>query len=414
MSTDKPQAISEERINEMVSRALGKLLKAGEGEPGQINRRVRRKVSQPQRRQVPVEVERARANTDTRTVPFVASNERVDRMGDIIRVKGWQLQEFRRNPVFLFGHRSDMEPIGRAVSITRSTDPLSLVMDVRFPTEEESPLGARVWKLYRGGYMNAVSVGFQPLETLVITDDEERSNLGLGKYGVVYTKQDLLELSAVSIPANPDALQLTALTEMVKEGEWTDTDCDALHAEGALTEAVHRCYRAATGNVTVSLPPPGWITTTSDNTTGTITTTNVPPPMVDTAPSVPHKSDDEVTKPEQGDETEPKAATPAQGAPITKTSRDGLLKKLAAISDALDEAMAELAVQQPADEDARSHTSDAEDVFEPALASLRQNLAGQAEQAKDEDLYDAIFKGVATMREQFNVSQAGGDPTPVQ
>ena len=35
---------------------------------------------------------------------FVASDESVDRYGDIIRASGWQLDNFRKNPVLLFAH----------------------------------------------------------------------------------------------------------------------------------------------------------------------------------------------------------------------------------------------------------------------------------------------------------------------
>src|SRR5215472_10080451 len=43
---------------------------------------------------------------------FVLSDETPDRMGDIIAVNGWYLENFKRNPIALFGHRSDF-PIGK-------------------------------------------------------------------------------------------------------------------------------------------------------------------------------------------------------------------------------------------------------------------------------------------------------------
>src|SRR5262245_2388820 len=38
---------------------------------------------------------------------FILSDESVDRMGDIISADGWQLANFRKNPVALAFHRSD-------------------------------------------------------------------------------------------------------------------------------------------------------------------------------------------------------------------------------------------------------------------------------------------------------------------
>src|SRR6516164_4133886 len=43
---------------------------------------------------------------------FVLSDETPDRLGDIIMAGGWDLTNFKKNPVALWGHRSDMPPIG--------------------------------------------------------------------------------------------------------------------------------------------------------------------------------------------------------------------------------------------------------------------------------------------------------------
>src|SRR6185295_6186581 len=43
---------------------------------------------------------------------YVLSDETPDRMGDIIQADGWKLDNFKRNPIALFGHQSSF-PIGR-------------------------------------------------------------------------------------------------------------------------------------------------------------------------------------------------------------------------------------------------------------------------------------------------------------
>ena len=43
---------------------------------------------------------------------FVMSDGSVDRMGDIIDLDGWRLDNFRKNPVALFGHNASF-PIGK-------------------------------------------------------------------------------------------------------------------------------------------------------------------------------------------------------------------------------------------------------------------------------------------------------------
>ncbi len=44
---------------------------------------------------------------------FIASDETPDRYGDVILVSGWQLENFRKNPVFLLGHDYGAPAIGR-------------------------------------------------------------------------------------------------------------------------------------------------------------------------------------------------------------------------------------------------------------------------------------------------------------
>jgi hypothetical protein len=56
-------------------------------------------------------------NSEARTMRFVASDESVDRYGDIIRASGWQLENFRKNPVLLFAHDSRQPPVGQVPSI---------------------------------------------------------------------------------------------------------------------------------------------------------------------------------------------------------------------------------------------------------------------------------------------------------
>ncbi|MEO2162493.1 MAG: hypothetical protein ABGY29_08205, partial [bacterium] len=59
-------------------------------------------------------------NDENRTISYLVSDETVDRMGDIIRVKGWNLASYRQNPVVLWGHEGkSVPPIGRANNVRR-------------------------------------------------------------------------------------------------------------------------------------------------------------------------------------------------------------------------------------------------------------------------------------------------------
>jgi outer membrane biosynthesis protein TonB len=63
-----------------------------------------------------------------------------------------------------------------------------------------------VFDLYEGGFLNAFSVGFKPIEIAY----EERVP-GSSEMGAVFKKAELLENSAVPVPANPGALVMKAL-----------------------------------------------------------------------------------------------------------------------------------------------------------------------------------------------------------
>src|SRR5207249_12058254 len=65
---------------------------------------------------------------------------------------------------------------------------------------DENPIAKLAYGLYRGGFLNAVSVGFIPLRW-------ENGSQEKG-YRRKFLEQELLEVSAVSIPANPNALTL--------------------------------------------------------------------------------------------------------------------------------------------------------------------------------------------------------------
>jgi hypothetical protein len=141
-----------------------------------------------------------------RTLRFVGSDETPDRDNDIIEVAGWRLDEYLKNPVFLWAHRYDEPPIGKAVNVTIDASSKKLIFDIKFPTAEEYPFADTIYKLYRGSYLNATSVGFKGVK-FKTRDDESVLELSEWQRGKRYMQQELLELSAVPVPSNPNALQ---------------------------------------------------------------------------------------------------------------------------------------------------------------------------------------------------------------
>ena len=62
-------------------------------------------------------------------VSFVASTATPDRYGDIIDQRGWDLENYKKNPVVLLNHDSSQLPIGRGVVNVKEGQ---LVIDVEF------------------------------------------------------------------------------------------------------------------------------------------------------------------------------------------------------------------------------------------------------------------------------------------
>lgn len=132
-------------------------------------------------------------------VDFISSDETVDRYNEIITANGWVLDAYQKNPVFQDSHdySTILRTIGKA-TVTQVRDG-KLFQRIQFAVSA-NPLAKIAYALYKGGFLNAVSVGFVPLKW-----QNGDSTTG---YSRKYTKQILLETSAVAIPANPNALQL--------------------------------------------------------------------------------------------------------------------------------------------------------------------------------------------------------------
>jgi HK97 family phage prohead protease len=143
---------------------------------------------------------------DDRTLRFVISTGSVDRDQDRIDQSGWVLDHFAKNPVVLWGHNASMPPIGKALDVGVKNGRLTSA--VRFLPDEgygtASAWADQIYKLAKDGWLSATSVGFRPLKW-DFTDDPER---GADDWfpGIDFHSSELVELSLVTVPANPEAL----------------------------------------------------------------------------------------------------------------------------------------------------------------------------------------------------------------
>lgn len=152
-------------------------------------------------------------NKEGRSLVIVGSDETKDRDGDIIMVSGWQMENFLKNPVFLYAHNHSGVPIGSATKVIRRKNPARLEFHEKFPTEGVYPFADMILSLFQEKVLNASSVGFLPQKWEEMEKDENDNNRFFP--GRRFVKQELLELSACAVPRNPSALQVNSLAKTI-------------------------------------------------------------------------------------------------------------------------------------------------------------------------------------------------------
>jgi HK97 family phage prohead protease len=140
---------------------------------------------------------------EAKVLSFRGTTEDADRSDDIVVADGGDFKNYSRNPLFLWAHdHSGMTlPIGKALDVTKIS---GVGADFKIQFDAKDPFAMEVYRKYKEGYLHAVSIGF-------IAHKAERR---LGDDGeptwppaYKYLEWELLELSGVPIPANPNALR---------------------------------------------------------------------------------------------------------------------------------------------------------------------------------------------------------------
>lgn len=158
---------------------------------------------------------------EERTVRFKVSSEVVDRDGDILIAKGCDFTNFAKNPQFLAFHNYHEYPLGIPKNWGIEGD--AVYCDVYFPTLKELATDAEqasekaklvdfTYHCYKTGMLNAVSVGFIPKDAV--------PNKETG--GSLISEWELLEFSAVSVPANQDAVAQAVKSFGIDENDLID------------------------------------------------------------------------------------------------------------------------------------------------------------------------------------------------
>jgi HK97 family phage prohead protease len=168
-----------------------------------------------------------------------ASDASLDRDREVIEPAGWQLDNYRKNPVIQNAHQYGdiLFTIGRAEKTWVENG--ALMQTWRFASKE-NPMARIARDLYRGKFLNAASVGFIPVKW-------EYGDAAQTAYRRRYMEAELIEVSAVPVPSNPNALvaalksgavQRAALEEL---HEFIKTISAALHGDSETGPRAEQC-----------------------------------------------------------------------------------------------------------------------------------------------------------------------------
>lgn len=121
-------------------------------------------------------------------IEFIVSTNSWDSHGERINVEGINVNEFKKNPVVLWGHDGFNLPIAKATKVWKEGG--KLMARAKFYLKDD--FARKVYEYIVDGFLNAVSIGG--------TVDEWASD------GLTINKMTMKEFSVVSVPANPDAI----------------------------------------------------------------------------------------------------------------------------------------------------------------------------------------------------------------
>lgn len=159
--------------------------------------KLKNKVQKGQKVYMALPVEVKSIDKDLGTLEAIFSTADIDRHGDKVLQDGWDLAMFKKNPVILNSHNYNdaADVIGKASNVRVEANKLQ--GDITFAVNE-NPKAKVIFDLYAGGFLHAFSVGF------IVTEFKQNKDGTTDYYTIAGA--ELLEVSAVSVPANARAL----------------------------------------------------------------------------------------------------------------------------------------------------------------------------------------------------------------
>lgn len=182
-----------------------------------------------------------------RLVRYLFSTPDVGRDLHVVDAAAWQVDNFLKNPVFLFCHDDSSLPIGRVTKLAFVGDELRGT--VEYMTPDLNPFADTIYRCVRGGWLNATSTSWLPIEYRPANDKRRPGGLN-------FTSVDLLEISQVPVPAMPDALAeaRAAGINLRPLALWAERSLENSSYRAVPRRQLERISRACGPARTVSLP----------------------------------------------------------------------------------------------------------------------------------------------------------------
>jgi hypothetical protein len=189
----------------------------------------------------------------TRTARFVMSAEIEDLDKDIVVQEGLDIEQFLKNPVAPFSHRSSDFPVGKWANVVKILNgrPKRHEGDLGLVPDGKDGVADRLAFHIGEGTIRACSIGFIPKR--VRRREQSQPADGYQYAGYMIEEATLLECSPCSIPANPAALAKSAAAgdvvakEIIEQvlDEWAKNPANGLLMPRS---AFEDAYKSATGD----------------------------------------------------------------------------------------------------------------------------------------------------------------------
>lgn len=130
-----------------------------------------------------------------------------DRVGDIVVATGGRFENFEKNPVVLWSHGEnflglgDNKPVARSLKLIVESG-VGVLSEFQFAPFGTTQLADDIHRLWRAGFLNAVSIGLLPIKAEPVEGHEDE-----WLPPMIFHEWELLEFSIVALPMHQDALR---------------------------------------------------------------------------------------------------------------------------------------------------------------------------------------------------------------